>query len=434
MKEHYIKTYQNTQTDFSHELQPITKETFDYLQKTILRFKKSKDRTNSFLKYTEKLPKVDLEQKKLTSGTLEAVNGCGSWLEFRNYLKVDKTKLHHANFCKKDKLCPACAMRRASKQVKKVHDYFNQNEELKKKYWYYIVLPVKHNKEEDFETVFNRAKKGLDTLRTAIKDNKRGKGRESFFSQFNGLFYSFEVTKTKNGWNNHINIMCCADKEIKGIYTFKDKNGKKVSQHKEIMRDWQKYTDNKSFMHSINKIDISTEDKLIKNLLEIFKYSLKFQDLSNEDLLEVYEKTHNKRLLGAFGSLYGIKTNVDLEGEEILGDKYLEIVYTYNYETRKYKERSRAIKTITEEEKKSKSKILDNLRVFAIESEGRSEQRKNTSTEQVNKNKTLPVTIYDKYGLIEEKFNKPILKNITDYDIFKRTQNLKLPTRQTWKV
>lgn len=322
----------------------ITSKTYDFIQKNIERYKKSKQQTRKFISFVNKLPSEVVKKSHLTDNVIQNVSNCGSWLEFRNYFEVDETKLHNANFCKKDKLCPACAMRRASKQVKKVYDYFQQNPELKKKYWYYIVLPVKHNASESFDTVFNRAKDGLKSLRKAINNNRQGVGHKSFFSQFNGLMYSFEVTKTKNGWNNHINLLCCSDRPIKDIYLYTFKNGQKAFQHKGIFEDWAKYTDNKSFMHSINEIDISNEDVLIKNLLEIFKYSLKFQDLKNEDLLEVYEKTHNKRLLGSFGSLYGIKMKVNLNQDDVLDKKFLEIVYRYNFETGEYSEYSRTVK------------------------------------------------------------------------------------------
>ena len=338
-----IKT-QNNQN--SNQNLHISSDNYDFISKNISRYKKSKALTKNFLNFVETLPDDEKKETRLNKNVIKSVEGCGSWLEFRNYTEVDKTKLHNANFCKKDKLCPACAMRRASKQVKKVMTYFDENPEFKKKYWYYIVLPVRHNAKESFTTVFNRSKSGLNTLRQAIRDNKRGKGHKSFFSQFDGIMYSFEVTKTKNGWNNHINLLCCSTSPVEDIYKYTFKDGKSAYQHKGILEDWAKYTDNKSFMHSINKIDISSEDTLIKNLLEIFKYSMKFQSLDNKDLLEAYKSTYKKRLIGSFGSLYGIKTNVSLNGDEVLGDKFLEIIYRYNFQTKEYFEYSRKMRDV----------------------------------------------------------------------------------------
>ena len=398
----YSKTSKNYQ-DFSQELQPLTNQTFEFLKKTIKRFTRSKKRTDSLLEFAFQKDTLYLQNHNINNKVLEAVSGCGSWLEFRNYYKQDITKLHNANFCKKDKLCPACAMRRASKQVKKVFDYLQVNQELRAKNWYYIVLPVKHNKDEDFETVFNRARGGLDTIRQAIRDNKRGKGKKSFFSLFDGLFYSFEVTKTKNGWNNHINILACTDYNIPGIY----KKGKTFV-HDDIMRDWARYTDNNSFVHSINKIDTSTDEVMIKNLLEVFKYSLKFQSLKNEDLLEVYKYTYRKRLLGAFGCLYGIKVeDVELSGDDVLDVKFLEIIFRYDFKNKKYFEYSRKFCSVSP--------------VRSPYGQGceEREKRRNKLDQKKGKPKKTPVFVYDKYNNLVNKYDIINLKNFSDFDIFR---------------
>jgi len=402
----YSKTSKLNQ-DFKQEPQSITTNTFDFIQKTLLRFEKSKKRTEHLLDFISQKDLTFKQNYHITDNVLKSVNGCGSWLEFRNYYKQDKTKLHNANFCKKDKLCPACAMRRASKQVKKVFDYLQVNKELRDKNWYYIVLPVKHNSKEDFLTVFNRARSGLDAIRQSIRDNKRGKGKKSFFSVFDGLFYSFEVTKTKNGWNNHINLLCCTDEDITGIY----KKGN-TSIHNDIMRDWKKYTDNDSFVHSINKIDTSTDEAIIKNLLEVFKYSLKFQSLKNEDLLEVYKHTYRKRLLGAFGSLYGIKVqDVELNEDDVLDNDFLEIIFRYDYKKQEYFEYSRKFQSIPPAVKKEKEKkVIKSL---------------NRNNKKYLK-KFIPIDYFDRYGNLIKRENRPNHKAITDFDIFSRTMKLNI--------
>lgn len=382
----------------------LTQNTYNFIEKTQNRFIKSKKRVQKFTKFSYQF--ADKENYKLTSKVLDTVSDCGSWLEFRNYYKQDKTKLHNANFCKKDKLCPACAMRRASKQVKKVYDTISYSDKLKNKNWYYIVLPVKHNITEDFETVFNRAKDGLKTLRYSVNNSKKFKKSSSFFSQFDGLFYSFEVTKSDNGWNVHINLLCCSDKEIPGIYKYTHKNGQVTYQHQDIMRDWSKYTDNNSYMHSINKLDTSSKDDIIKNLLEVFKYSLKFQDLENKDLLEVYEKTYQKRLLGAFGSLYNIKLDVELENDEVLDEEFLEIVYRFNYKTNTYEEHSKEYKI----EKPKTKKELQPI-----------DRRKLVKKKQ---HRYTKITIYDKFGFRESTQIKVNMRSFSDYELFSKSIQL----------
>jgi len=67
--------------------------------------------------------------------------GCGSILTFRWYYRANKTKLHHANFCTADKLCAPCAVRRAYKQQRRFVQALEHDEALKRKNWYYIVIP-----------------------------------------------------------------------------------------------------------------------------------------------------------------------------------------------------------------------------------------------------------------------------------------------------
>lgn len=179
------------------------------------------------------------------------------------------------------------------------------------------------------------------------------------------------------------------------------------------MLDWSKFTDNDSFMHSINKL---SSENMMGNLVEVFKYALKFQDLNDDDLVTVYKETQNKRLLGAFGSLYGIKTDVPLSGDEILDDVYIEIIYRCNSFSNEYEEYSRT----------KKHEPMYHKLIFPLSHTvkgARAEKRE-------NKQKFIDITFYDKFGFIEKRLKKPILKNITDYDIFANSiyqQKIKAP-------
>ena len=361
----------------------------------------SKSKTASFLEFEN-----SLHNSFLKKTTREAVYSCGSWLEFRQYNQTDKTKLHNANFCKQDKLCPACAMRRASKQVQKVHEYIKSNPDLLKKHWYYIVLPVQHTKEEDFATVYNRLRSGLDKIKKNLQKKRSGqKNKKSFFSKFEGVFYSIEITKSKNGWNIHANLMALTSTKINGIY----KKGKTFV-HDEIMQEWAKFTDNNSYIHSINEIDMSTDETLIKNLLEIFKYSLKFQDLSHEDLKEVYIKTYKKRLLGGFGSLYGIKVDTDMKEEE-LNEEYLEIIYRFNFKTRKYIHYSQKF-------------FSSPVRRGGANGEEEKEKPRHNLIKKPRPKKHLKIEVLTKDGEIVQEYKKTNLRAFSDFELFKKTMSL----------
>lgn len=296
----------------------ISSKCFDYLNGARETYLQSKKQVKSFLQYCENNSITVLSDTRY-----KAVVNCSSFLHFRNYYEIDTTKLHNANFCKTDKLCSSCASRRAYKQIQKVKSYFSENNHLLKKNWYFIVLPVKHNKKDSFDKVFDRVRKGLQSIRLSINNNKRGKKNNgSFFTQFDGIFYSIESTYSDNGWNVHINILASADEEIQ-IVPIKNKSNTDIN----LSQTWRSFSD--SYIVNIQKVSMNDEEISMKSLLEIFKYSLKFQGLENDKLLEFYIKTYRKRLYGTIGVYYGFSLDVEIAPDDKLDEKYIDIFWKY---------------------------------------------------------------------------------------------------------
>lgn len=252
---------------------------------------------------------------------------CGSWLEFRWYKKTDVTKLHTANFCKRDKLCVACAVRRAYKQQIKFLSILEEDHTLKEKNWYYIVLPVKHNKTESLETVLDRVADLRKKISQSMRNSRRRKDT-NFWSNFSGGMFAQELTHTKNGWNVHLNLLVNAPKGTKILLKdIKNRRGQISHQNEDLRQFMLKGFD--SQMHDIQKLDFTEEDHVRSALVEILKYSLKFSSLSNSDLLEVFIKTRKKRLFGTFGNLWakGLE-KVDLDKDIVLDQEFLELIFT----------------------------------------------------------------------------------------------------------
>lgn len=300
----------------------------DFIDKTQIKSINSSHRKDSIISYFERLPDNLRDDRIMSSNKKNNLRECGSYLLFRDYYKISKVKLQRANFCGVDKLCPFCASRRAYKQQIKIEKYFEQNPNILKDNWFYIVLPVKHEINESFETVFNRLRLGLDKIRFAINNNKNGKGKKSFFSQFHGLFYSIETTfNHNNGWNVHANILACSS--VPFDYDLVEKinhhTGKFSYHSPELSLEWEKYTG--SYIHNISKLNFDSNESIKKNLLEIFKYSVKFSELWDTQLFEFYEFTQGKRLIGAMGSFYSLKLDALLEGDIKLDDDFIDYLY-----------------------------------------------------------------------------------------------------------
>lgn len=328
---------------------------------------------------------------------------CGSYLTFRYYHKKDVTRLHNANFCKADKLCPACAVRRAYKQQQKFLKAWNKEKDLQSKNWYYIVIPVKHSIDETIEEVYNRLDRVRKSILQAIRDNRKGKGW-GFWSKFDGGMGSIEVTKTRNGWNVHLNLLVCSDMEIElREKRTRDKNGNlKINYINDDLMDHLRKVGDGSFVHNIAKIDTASEESLKSNLVEVLKYSLKFSSLSTIDLVKVYMSLYRKRLFFTFGILWGMKLdNVELEGDDVVDDEFIEVIY----------ERvAGGYKKVSEDKKKESKKSKDSF-VKGVKSQVVLPVKRH--------NKPIEVVVLDRFGLVKSRFYD--YSFVSDFAIFANT-------------
>lgn len=123
--------------------------------------------------------------------------------------------------------------------------------------------------------------------------------KKSFFHNFDGMIASIEVSK-KNIRHPHINRLTCTDKNIP-IHTWKDKRWKQHHNNLKLKKERKNIT-NGSFIHYINKIDVTKNQYNRSWLWEVFKYALKFQDLEMKDLAEFIrlQNLNQYRLLASY--------------------------------------------------------------------------------------------------------------------------------------
>ena len=128
-----------------------------------------------------------------------------------------------------------------------------------------------------------------------------------------GGVYSFEFTNKGKGWHPHIHAIVLLDKYIDA---------------QALTSEWKKITGD-SCNTDIRKISSSDDGSMIEGLLEVFKYALKFSDLSLEDNLTAYQTLKGKRLQSAFGCLWGVKVPENILEDEIEDLPYIELIYHY---------------------------------------------------------------------------------------------------------
>lgn len=310
------------------------------------------------------------KQKRLQS--------CNTWGEYAKFLDGNQEiKQTRSNACGVHLLCPFCASRKASKIQKRLEDFFMlfddklnffdssifddkidisqiinnefdfkaspQTIETQKKvfnqygnildtnkyFWYFTVLTVKNS--HDIQEVLNHLKHSFNKLRKKISHYKE-RNYETVFSALGGV-YSVEITYNyKTGFHPHINFLWCSDKKITDIKLYKSKKQKSKNQtslyynSEKVSQEWLSITKD-SFITSITPINIQLNLK--KNLMEIIKYALKFNDMPVNKLVDIYPYLHKQRFFGSLGFMYGLGLD-KIKIEEFKTDRqFIELIMTY---------------------------------------------------------------------------------------------------------
>lgn len=235
---------------------------------------------------------------------------CGNYLLFHQYYTVGKVRLAALKSCRKHLLCPLCAARRGAKALKSYLDRYRvvsaQNPGLKP---YLVTLTVKNGADLTERRVhLANALKRLHKRRQRFRSGVRS-APYSEACKFEGAVWSYEVTNRGNGWHPHVHAIWLCHEE--------------PDAHA-LSREWQDITRD-SMVVDVRPI---TGDPA-KGFAEVFKYAMKFSELTLADNVQAYAELRGRRLIGAAGVLYGVKVPDEIT-DELLDDlPYIELLYTW---------------------------------------------------------------------------------------------------------
>lgn len=254
------------------------------------------------------------------------IKECCNQVAFRRYLKSWDIQLIWANFCKYDRICIACATKRAMRMIKKFAEWV-QTHWLYNKQRYYIVLTISHKKDDTLEELMDRLMLYKERLARAYRNSKRSwQKTKSFFNQFDGMVISIEIAhKWSNGRHPHINILACSDTDIPTESKFIRGNT-----NQELLNEWKAITDNTSYIHNIRKISVKTNHFSRSGIGEVFKYAIKFSDLTLWQLAQVMNIQHNRKY--HFFATYGLFRGWKLWEGKQYDWEWKEAVFLYDKE------------------------------------------------------------------------------------------------------
>lgn len=251
-------------------------------------------------------------------GLRPRLNACGHYLGFKNYYTTGKVRLTAANFCKAHLLCPLCAIRRGSKTLEAYLVRFEiiktENPHLKLSM---LTLTVKNG--DDLQERFKHLKDSLKKFLEWRRKTLSGKaGYHSEFAKIAGLVGTIEVTKDggkgeikETGWHPHAHIMVLHDEQF---------------DYKSLQAEWLKITGDS---HVLNVTAAKHPNDPAQDFLEVFKYAVKFSDLTPAQNMEAYEVMRGKRLLFSAGLFWGVDVPESMLDEELEDLPYIELFYQY---------------------------------------------------------------------------------------------------------
>lgn len=237
---------------------------------------------------------------------IKRIEKCGEYLAFRHYFTVDEVRLHAARFCKVHLLCPLCAIRRGSKALSA---YLPRYEAVRASrpdlVPFLVTLTVK-----DGLDLAERFKHLHDSMRELWK--RRGRGRGSAVDDIEAGVWSYEVKKGKGSgeWHPHLHMVALAARSPDQAY---------------LAREWKDITGD-SFIVDVRPIDQAAPER---GFIEVFKYALKFSDMSEADTLAAWLALRGRRLVASVGLFRGVEIPDQLTDEPLDDLPFVEYFFRY---------------------------------------------------------------------------------------------------------
>ncbi len=298
----------------------------------LCRYSNAKRHQQTVINYIQNDPVL----RKEFARELKALLVCGVYLIFKEWLATGYIKLVGGFSCQKHLLCKPCSLRRSSKYLReyaaRIMHVLKERPNLR---LYLVTRTVANGSDllERFDHLGKRIHKGLmNRRRQSISSRSTSCGRvaNSVMRHIVGSVGTYEIGRGENSglWHPHSHEIVLVEPvfehtevEVPGWKRDPDtglwnKVARKILKPFEFQRRLsEEYLDisGDSNIVDIRLIDcfddngFFNQELLFKALCEVFKYSLKFGDLSFEDQIYVYRTLKGRRLLFSYGCLRGVK-------------------------------------------------------------------------------------------------------------------------------
>ena len=274
------------------------------LGERIARYGKAHARSLMMLEHLRESP------SPASTKTAASLASCGNYLHFREYFTVGKVRLHNATFCKQHLVCPLCAIRRGAKALGAYLTRWQviqqERPELRP---YLLTLTVKNGPDlEERQAHLTRSLKRLMHHRRDFNAGTRG-APYTELCKAQGAVYTLELTNKGNGWHPHCHMIVLASSQ---------------PSQSDLSAEWLRITGD-SMIVDCRPITGDPSE----GFMEVFKYAVKFSDLTLEDNWHAAQILKGKRLLNSFGLFRGVEIPDSLLDEPLDELPYWDRFYRY---------------------------------------------------------------------------------------------------------
>ena len=214
----------------------------------------------------------------------DALGECGNYATFRDYFTIGQVRLAKFCTCKKHLICPLCAIRRGAKALRvylaRVEALMAANPRLRASM---VSLTVK-NGEDLAERYAHLTGCHRKYMRRRSRSRQVGEIRKASAGVFS---IEFKVGKNSGLWHPHIHGIWLHEEDLDKF---------------ELSAQWHDITGD-SFIVDVRPLDMADP---VGAFCEVFKYALKFSELSDTERLHGYKTLKGKRLQDSFGALRGL--------------------------------------------------------------------------------------------------------------------------------
>jgi hypothetical protein len=229
-----------------------------------------------------------------------AIRRCASWIVLRERRDTGVHSLKSGNFCNRSLLCQPCAIWRARRAFREYYAVLMRLL-VENATWrpYHMVLTVKNG--VDLAERFEHLSKSVETLLKRRRLSIAGQRHASSIAGLEGGVMAFEVSRGKDGgWHPHVHMIVM---------------GPKRPVWSELRDEWEQITKDSKIVKVLalkNCCDIwdgegkmrdDAHNLLARDMLELFKYPLKFSSLAASDVVVAHDALEGRKMFRPWGAV-----------------------------------------------------------------------------------------------------------------------------------